>query len=62
MATLDDILNVGVPAILILVVVGFIWIKFLNPFVIPMIKNMVEYFKGKNIKVPGVNRKEISYE
>lgn len=62
MATLDQILNIGVPALLIIIIIGFIWIKFLNPFVVPMFSRLVEYFRGKSIKLPGSNRKEISYE
>ena len=42
MASLDEILNFAVPAILILIVLGFVYTKFLEPMIIPWLKRMWE--------------------
>lgn len=40
MASLDEILNVGIPLLLIIIVLGFLWTKFFRPFVLPMLSDM----------------------
>jgi len=56
MATFDAILNFAIPTLIILVVVVFIWTKFLAPSIWPWLKST---FEGKTIS--GGRTKEIVY-
>lgn len=47
MATLDEILNFGIPALLVIIVLGFLWVKFIEPWVIPMISRLWEKVNEK---------------
>ena len=48
MTTLDDVLNVLVPIILVLLFTSFLWIRTpLGAFLGPHIRNFVEYLKGE---------------
>jgi len=60
MASLDSILNFAIPAILILVAFGFIYTKFLKPWVVPWVISFWEWIQGK--EMPTIHRKkEIVY-
>jgi len=64
MASFDETLNFAIPAILILIAIGFIYIKFLQPFVIPMLSRFWEWAKGnaEPVQTIGHNKREITYE
>ena len=47
MASLDEILNVGIPALLIIVALGFIWTKMLEPWAWPIIQKAWASIKEK---------------
>ena len=48
-STLDSILNVLIPTLLILVVGGFAWIKFIEPWGLPLLKKMWGGISGANL-------------
>ena len=58
----DQVLNYGIPILLIVVVLGFLWTKFLKVYVAPFLGDMWDKLKGSNIKNPLKTTKEISYE
>jgi hypothetical protein len=60
MPTIDEILNFGIPFLLLLIAFGFIYTKFLSPWVVPWLVKFVEWLKGTNIE--SSNKKEITYE
>jgi len=60
MGTLDSILNVAVPVVLLLIVIGFLWVKLLSPFVVPMISKLIGNIKDKKQSIS--TKKEISFE
>lgn len=64
MATLDEILNFGVPALLIIIVLGFLWVKFIEPWVVPMISKLWEKINEKREERTHEKHygKEIQYE
>lgn len=47
MATFDSVLQWLIPALLVVIIAGFAWVKFIQPFVVPMFIKMYNYFKGK---------------
>lgn len=57
----EEVMNIGIPALLIIIVLGFLWIKFLEPWVFPMLSKLWLWISGaaKTEDVP--IRKEISY-
>ena len=57
-STFDSILNILIPALLIIVVVGFIWIKFLEPWGMPLLKKMWASMSGASLG----KKREIEYE
>ena len=60
MTTLDSILDFVIPFVLILLFIGFIYTKFLDPWLMPHLKRLIAYLRGEGkeeIKV-----KEIIYE
>jgi hypothetical protein len=63
MANLDQIMNWGIPTLLLLIAIGFIWTKFLQPWVFPMFAKMWEWIKNSQEPTHNTsNRKEIAYE
>lgn len=40
MGAFDDVLNIGIPALLIIITLGFLWVKFIEPWVLPMLARM----------------------
>jgi len=61
MTTIDSVLNYGIPILLIIIVLGFIWIKFIQPYVLPMLQNLFEWMKGKNENKQTKYSREIIY-
>lgn len=63
MATLDSILNFAIPAILILIAVGFVYTKFIQPWVVPHLIKLWEKIResGNNPQTENT-RREIVYE
>lgn len=60
---IDDALNFGVPVLLLIIAAGFIYIKFIGPWVIPMFSRFWEWAKGKSEGGSADNvKKEISFE
>ena len=55
---LDSFLNVAIPLLLIVVVVGWLWVKLIEPKIWPAIKKMMESNQDSN-KVKPI--KEIVY-
>jgi hypothetical protein len=45
MPTLDQILNFGIPALLIIITLGFLWVKFIEPWCLPMLSKFWEWLK-----------------
>jgi len=46
MATLDSILNFLIPLLLMLIAFGFVYTKFLQPWVVPHLIKFWEYLQG----------------
>lgn len=61
MGTFDDVLNIGIPALLIIIVVGFLWVKFIEPWVVPMFARLWEKMKGDGTQQTKYG-KDIVYE
>ena len=61
MASIDEILNFVVPAVLILIAAGFLYIKFIGPWVVPMFAKLWEWISGSQDEVRINRRKEIVY-
>ena len=59
--TLDSILNVLVPMILIGAVIGFTYVKLLSPSIVPMFKRWYNDYKNKK-QNPQQHYKEIVYD
>lgn len=61
---LDEALNIGIPALLIIIVLGFVWTKFLEPFCWPVVLKMWAAMKAKNEGEDGrvTTGREIVYE
>ena len=47
MSAFDDILNVGIPILLVIIVLGFLWVKMIRPWVVPIILSMWERFSNR---------------
>ena len=47
MASLDEVLNFLVPAVLVLIAGGFIYTKFVSPWIIPHAKKLWEWLQGE---------------
>lgn len=62
MVNFDEILNVGIPILLILIAVGFVYTKFLGPWLVPHLKNLWIWMNGQTLPTLGSNKKEIVYE
>jgi hypothetical protein len=63
MAYLDSILNFGIPAILILITLGFLYTKVIQPWVLPLLAKLWEWMKGnKEEGSPATTKREIIYE
>lgn len=63
MATLDEILNIGVPALLILIILGFLYVKILEPYVVPMFAKLWARITEKREEKETIRYgKEIIYE
>lgn len=60
MATLDSILNFAIPALLILIALGFIYTKFIKPWVVPHLIRLWEYLNDSQSHTTHV--KEVTYE
>jgi len=60
--TLDQIMNIVIPALLIIVVIGFVWTKFIEPWVLPMLIKLWDKMKGDPDKEHITHIKEITYE
>ena len=60
MPTLDSILNFAIPTLLILIAIGFVYIKFLSPLT-PQIKKILEWLQG-NSQTQEHRMREITYE
>jgi len=60
MATLDSILNFLIPLLLMLIAFGFVYTKFLKPWVVPHLIKLWEYSQGthQNNNIA----REITYE
>lgn len=59
---LDEILNWGIPILLILIVAGFLWVKVLRDNVAPMLGDFFSKLKNTNVNNPIKIQKEISYD
>jgi len=61
MASIDEILNFVVPAVLILIAAGFLYTKFIGPWVVPMLAKLWGWISGSSEEIHISKRKEISY-
>jgi hypothetical protein len=61
LADFDSVMNFLVPAVLLLIAAGFIYIKFISPWVVPMLSRLWEWVKGSGSSERSI-RKEISFE
>jgi len=61
MASFDSVLEWLIPVLLIVIIAGFAWVKFIQPFVVPMFIKMYNSFKGKSHEESNKN-KEITFE
>lgn len=62
MGSFDDVLNWGIPALLIIIALGIVYIKFLRPYVIPLIQDAINYKKEKDGEREDNSQKYITYE
>jgi len=58
---LDSILNFAIPALLIVIAFGFVYVKFIGPYVVPWLVQLWEWLKGKETTTTS-GKKEIIYE
>ena len=61
MATFDSVLSWLIPVLLVVVVIGFLWTKVFEPWVMPLVRKIIAYFKGKEHEEEHMP-KEIAYE
>ena len=59
---LDAFLNFLIPAILLLIALGFVYTKFLKPWVVPHLIQLWEYIQNSNQQREGMVGKELAYE
>jgi hypothetical protein len=59
---LDEILNWGIPALLIIITLGFLWTKFISPWVVPMVQNIFEWISGADTSSIIKPTKEVQYD
>jgi hypothetical protein len=57
---LDSLLNFLVPAILLLIALGFVYTKFIQPWVVPHLIKFWEWMQGKSTE--DTTKKEIVFE
>jgi uncharacterized membrane protein len=57
---LDAILNFAIPALLILIALGFVYTKFIKPWIVPHLIKFWEYLNDSQSHTTHV--KEIAYE
>lgn len=64
MAGLNETLNWLIPTVLLLVAGGFVYTKFFQPFVLPMLSGVWEWISSKSDSSPKVSKgkREISFE
>ena len=62
MATIAEVLNVAIPLLLLAIAMGFIWTKFIDPWVMPMMKKFWEWLTIQNTPSNQPKGKEINYE
>jgi hypothetical protein len=61
-ANLDELLNWGIPALLIIITLGFLWTKFINPWVLPMVKSIYDWISGADTSLLVKPVKEVQYD
>lgn len=57
----DEFMGYAVPTVLILIVVGYLYVKLLKPYVLPLLGDIFGRVSGASIPMP-TPRREISYE
>lgn len=63
MSGIDDTLNWAIPALLIIIALGFVYTKLINPYVTPLLINFWNWAKGSTERQElGQHRREIIYE
>lgn len=62
MASMAEVLNVGIPLLLLIIALGFIYTKFVDPWVVPMLKKFWEWLMVQNTSTNQPKGKEIAYE
>ena len=58
---MEEALDWGIPALLIIVTLGFIYTKFFEPYVTSLLKKLWEWFKAQNNPEASQKGKEIVY-
>jgi hypothetical protein len=51
-----------IPTILVLIVLGWVWLKLLQPFVFPMLAKWWEWARGAQQNIHIEKQREITYE
>lgn len=60
MVSFNEVLNFAIPALLVIVAFGFVYVKFLEPYVVPLFIKLWEWLKGRETSTS--TKKEILYE
>ena len=61
MVNLNEILNFGIPALLVLIAFGFIYTKFIDPWLMPHLLRFWDYLSNKEVST-STGKREITYE
>jgi len=61
MGSLDSILNFVIPALLVVIAVGFVYVKFIGPWILPQLKKFWIWLQESS-QQQDTTKKEISYE
>lgn len=58
--TFSQVLSWGIPALLLIIAVGFIYVKFIGPYVVPLLKRLIDWGKGQQEE--NTAQKELTFE
>ena len=63
MVTLDSALNFIIPALLVIIAVGFVYVKMINPWIVPHLIKLYGWIQNDNPDVLNQPiRREITYD
>lgn len=60
--TFDSIMGWAIPALLIIVAIGFVYVKFIKPWFIPLIKDAWDWINGNTSADNHHAEKQVTYD